>query len=143
MVKKDNQYLKTIDEKVRGETVTGVHTDNYYLKDISENIGTGGGDVDLSKYVKKSDTSGLLKNDGTVDTSTYLTTHQDLSDYVEKSDTTGLIKNDGTIDTSTYLTSHQDISGKVNSTDLDTLEITINYIDESTATYNLAIWSDD
>lgn len=32
----------------------------------------------LSNYVQKSNTSGLLKNDGTVDTSTYLTSHQTL-----------------------------------------------------------------
>lgn len=43
MVKTNNQYLKDIDESVKGETVSGVHTDNYYLKEISENIGTGGG----------------------------------------------------------------------------------------------------
>ena len=118
MVKTNNQYLKTIDGKVRGETVDGVHTDNYYLKEISENIGTGGdgSSVDLSKYVKKSDTTGLLKNDGTVDTTTYLSEHQSLSGYVEKSDTTGLLKNDGTVDTSTYLTQHQDITGKEDTT---------------------------
>jgi hypothetical protein len=30
---------------------------------------------DLTNYVQKSSTSGLLKNDGTVDTNTYLTSH--------------------------------------------------------------------
>jgi hypothetical protein len=46
-----------------------------------------------------------LKNDGTVDTNTYLTAHQSLSGYIQTSNTAVLIKNDGTIDTNTYLTS--------------------------------------
>ena len=84
--------------------------------------------------VQKSSTSGLLKNDGTVDTNTYLTatdinnkanmvssatngdlagldSNGDLTDsgiaatnVVVKSSTAGLIKNDGTIDTNTYAT---------------------------------------
>ena len=33
----------------------------------------------LTNYVQKSQTAGLLKNDGTVDTNTYLTQHQDIS----------------------------------------------------------------
>lgn len=36
--------------------------------------------IDLSDYVQKSNTTGLLKNDGTVDTNTYLTSHQNISD---------------------------------------------------------------
>lgn len=57
----------------------------------------------LSNYMQKSSTAGLMKNDGTVDTNTYLTSSA-LSNYIQKSNTSGLIKNDGTIDTSTYLT---------------------------------------
>lgn len=34
---------------------------------------------DLSNYVQKSQTAGLLKNDGTVDTTQYLSQHQDIS----------------------------------------------------------------
>jgi len=68
---------------------------------------------DGSDLIKKSQTAGLVKNDGTIDTSTYLTQHQDISNYVQKSSTAGLIKNDGTIDTNTYLTQHQDISNYV------------------------------
>lgn len=33
----------------------------------------------LADYIPKSDINGLIKNDGTVDTNTYLTTHQDIS----------------------------------------------------------------
>ena len=53
----------------------------------------------LSNYVQKSQTAGLLKNDGTVDSNTYLTSHQSLSNCIQKSQTSGLVKNDGTIDT--------------------------------------------
>ena len=34
---------------------------------------------DVSNFVEKSQTTGLLKNDGTVDTNTYLTQHQDIT----------------------------------------------------------------
>lgn len=57
---------------------------------------------DISDVIRESETSGLIKNDGTVDTSEYLTS-SDMSDYVTKSQTTGLIKNDGTIDTNSYV----------------------------------------
>ena len=39
---------------------------------------------DLSNYIQKNDTAGLLKNDGTVDTNTYLTQHQDISGKAAK-----------------------------------------------------------
>lgn len=42
--------------------------------------------AELSNYVQKSSITGLLKNDGTVDTNTYLTQHQDLSNYALNSD---------------------------------------------------------
>ena len=62
-------------------------------------LGAGGSSsADLSNYIQKSQTVGLLKNDGTVDESSYLTSHQSLTNYVEKSQTEGLLKNDGTID---------------------------------------------
>jgi len=49
-------------------------------------------DVDLTNYVQKSQTAGLLKNDGTIDTDT----------FVKTSSTAGLLKNDGTVDTTAY-----------------------------------------
>lgn len=42
------------------------------------------GFVDTSNFVQKSNTAGLLKNDGTVDTSTYLTSHQSISGKADK-----------------------------------------------------------
>lgn len=71
-------------------------------------------DTALSNKVSKSSTSGLLKNDGTVDTSSYITSSA-LSNYVQKSNTTGLLKNDGTVDTTSYSTfsgSYNDLSNK-------------------------------
>ena len=75
-----------------------------------------------SKLVEKSSTSGLLKNDGTVDTNTYLTSHQDISGKADKvtSATNGnfaaLDSNGNLTDSghkhSDYITSHQDITGK-------------------------------
>lgn len=41
-------------------------------------------DTELKTKVKLSSTSGLLKNDGTVDTNTYLTTHQDITGKADK-----------------------------------------------------------
>ena len=56
-----------------------------------------------SDFIETSSTSGLVKNDGSIDTNSYLTSSA-LSNYVQKSSTTGLIKNDGTIDTTAYST---------------------------------------
>lgn len=52
--------------------------------------------------LKPSQTSGLVRNDGTIDTNSYLTQHQSLQGYA----TEQWVSNQG------YLTSHQDISGK-------------------------------
>ena len=41
---------------------------NFFTKTQSDN-----------RYIQKSNTSGLMKNDGTVDTSTYLTSHQSIT----------------------------------------------------------------
>lgn len=79
---------------------------------------------DLSNYVQKSQTAGLLKNDGTVDTNQYLTQHQDISGKANKNEMnvvpgTGVDVDKTTITlkqgmSATVLTTHQDISGKEN-----------------------------
>ena len=77
----------------------------------------------LSNFVKKSQTNGLLKNDGTVDTTSYISTSNtqgllkndgtvDTTSYISTSNTQGLLKNDGTVDTTNYLSTHQDITDK-------------------------------
>ena len=57
---------------------------------------------DLTNYLQKSQTSGLVKNDGSIDTSAYIT-NSALSNYLQKSQTSGLVKNDGSIDTNSYV----------------------------------------
>ena len=74
----------------------------------------------LDTKIAKSSTSGLVKNDGTIDTNTYLTSSA-LSNYVQKSSTTGLIKNDGSIMTggtgsSNYAIGNHTHSGYVSGT---------------------------
>lgn len=61
---------------------------------------------DLSNYIQKSLTAGLVKNDGTIDTTDYAEASDipDVSNFISKSQTSGLVKNDGTIDTTTYAT---------------------------------------
>lgn len=78
----------------------------------------------LTNYVQKSQTEGLLKNDGTVDTNQYLIQHQDISGKANKNEMnvvpgTGVDADKTTITlkqgmSATVLTTHQDISGKEN-----------------------------
>ena len=82
-------------------------------------------DTELSDVVRTSNTSGLIKNDGTIDTTEY----QEAGNYIETSATSGLVKNDGTIDTTQYLSEHQDISGKANIADLATVATSGDYAD--------------
>ena len=56
MVKKNNTYLKDIADTVGGDA-DGVHTDNYYLKQISENITGGGGGEEITVDSELSTTS--------------------------------------------------------------------------------------
>ena len=93
------------------------HNDLYYTKSEVDNMNLGGGssgEVNLSNYIRKSSTSGLVKNDGSIDTTSYLSslpnhTHKkseitdfpvipDVSNYIQKSPITGFVKNDGSID---------------------------------------------
>ena len=71
-----------------------------------------------SNFIETSNTAGLIKNDGTIDTNQYLTQHQSLANYIQKSNTSGLIKSDGTVDTNTYLTQHQSLSEYLKTTDV-------------------------
>lgn len=40
----------------------------------------------LNNYVLKSSTAGLIRNDGSIDTNSYLTAHQDISDKVDRNE---------------------------------------------------------
>lgn len=75
-----------------GQEVTGVAGNLYvdaatgklyrYSSDTSSFVTVGGETVDLTNYIQKSETSGLIKNDGTIDTNSYLTS-ADISDKVD------------------------------------------------------------
>lgn len=69
---------------------------SYYTKTEVDTLISG---IDLSGYVQKSQTGGLLKNDGTVDTNTYLTQHQDISSKQNVSLSTPLVINEITCNT--------------------------------------------
>ena len=95
---------------------------------------------ELDKKLNKSTTVGLVKNDGSIDTKTYLTQHQSLTNYIQKSSTTGLIKNDGSIDTKTYLTQHQTIpTGNINTAGIVQLSNATNSSSQSTAATSKAV----
>lgn len=68
---------------------------------IPENISDLNND---SNFIEKSNINGLIKNDGSIDTTRYLSQHQDLSNYLQKSNVNGLVKNDGGIDQTNYST---------------------------------------
>lgn len=53
------------------------HNDLYYTKSEVDNMNLGGGgEVDLSNYIRKSSTSGLVKNDGSIDSNKYVTSQE-------------------------------------------------------------------
>lgn len=96
-------YLKSeIDDKL-SDKLDKTHT-SYKGKNVVTNSSTGAIEFEeknnhthsqyltehqsLTNYVQKSNTNGLLKNDGTVDTNTYLTGHQDISGKEDTSNKT-------------------------------------------------------
>lgn len=80
---------------------------------------------DVSDVIRTSSTEGLVKNNGTIDTTTYLEDERGTGEeyLIVDDDETGFIKlTNGVVsyDTSTYLTEHQDISGKEDSSNKST-----------------------
>ena len=128
----ESTYATTTDLGDKADKVTSATNGDLAGLDSNGDLTDSG--ILATNVVQKSSTSGLLKNDGTVDTNTYLTStdisnkanivssatngdlagldgNGDLTDsgiaatnVVVKSSTAGLIKNDGTIDTNTYAT---------------------------------------
>ena len=145
----ESTYLTSADIADKADVVSGATNGDLAGLDASGNLTDSG--ILATDVVQKSSTSGLLKNDGTVDTNTYLTatdisdkanmvssatngdlagldSNGDLTDsgiaatnVIVKSNTTGLVKNDGTIDTNTYLTS-ADIADKADIVDGATVD---------------------
>ena len=116
---------------VSSENIVDDLTTNDATKVLSAKQGKALKDT-LDTKISTSNTTGLVKNDGTIDTTSYSTfsgSYTDLSnkpsipssssdlsdgsDIIKKSNTSGLIKNDGTIDTTSYVS---DISGKADKT---------------------------
>ena len=90
----------TIESGSNVEIVTSWETTTSDEKVPSEKLAKDS----LDNKISKSSTTGLVKNDGSIDTNSYLTSSS-LTDYVQKSNTNGLLKNDGTVDTNAYITS--------------------------------------
>lgn len=75
------------DVTTKADKVSGATNGNFAALDSNGNLIDSGHKhsdyltqhQDLSNYVQKSQTAGLLKNDGTVDTTQYLSQHQDIS----------------------------------------------------------------
>ncbi|WP_458456221.1 hypothetical protein [Methanobrevibacter sp.] len=111
----DANYGEYEDDITKLEYMTS--EDVYDKTEIDALIeGSGGSDVDLRGYIKKSDVEGLIKNDGTIDTNTYLT-NQDITGKVDKIAGKGLSSNDFTDALKSKLendviTSHQSLESK-------------------------------
>lgn len=86
---------------------------NYYFRTDGKIQGLNG------TLVCTSSTSGLIKNDGTIDTNTYLTQHQDISGKADKSEMSVSASGDQTTITlksgtsATVINQHQSLSGYV------------------------------
>ena len=78
----------------KADKVSGATNGNFAALDSNGNMTDSGhkhsdyltSHQDLSNYVQKSETAGLIKNDGTIDTNTYLTSHQDITGKEDKVD---------------------------------------------------------
>lgn len=66
-------------------------------KELNEAIDTA-----LGNKISKSQTVGLVKNDGSIDTSTYLTQHQDITGKANQSDLTALTSRVSALETSEF-----------------------------------------
>lgn len=123
-----------------GNNTEGVFAEYVYVE-TSTNVWDferlGSTELNLSNYIQKSQTNGLIKNDGTIDRNTYVTAS---SIPTKTSDLT----ND-----SGFLTHHQDLSGKADAvhnhtsndiTDMDTVTITVTYTDNTTDTLTLTLF---
>ena len=90
------------------------HNDLYYTKSEVDNMNLGGGgEVDLSNYIRKSSTSGLVKNDGSIDTTSYLSS---LPNHThKKSEITDFTHTHSISDVTTLQTN---LNNKVNTSDI-------------------------
>lgn len=117
------------------------HNDLYYTKSEVDNMNLGSGssgEVDLSNYIRKSSTSGLVKNDGSIDTTSYLSS---LPNHThKKSEITDFTHTHSISDITTLQTT---LNGKANTshthttseiTDFPVIPDVSNYIQKSSVT---------
>ena len=117
-----NVYNMTDDGVTTADFVEGAGKaieagDNVVIVDIGSSVykfDLLSGMVDLSNYVQKSSTAGLIKNDGTIDQTAYAKQNE-MSVSTNGDQTTIQLKN-GT--TATVINAHQDISGKANKSEM-------------------------
>ena len=72
-------------------TNTSITIDSSWIINSSNPVESKVIKTALDNKIDKSNTAGLMKNDGTVDTNTYLTSHQSLSNYYTKAEIDALI----------------------------------------------------
>jgi hypothetical protein len=72
-------------------TNTSITIDSSWIANSSNPVESKIIKTALDNKIDKSNTVGLMKNDGTVDTNTYLTSHQSLSNYYTKAEIDALI----------------------------------------------------
>lgn len=137
MVKKNNAYLKDITDSVGGDA-SGVHTDNYYLKEIANNISGGGGGGDITVDSELSTTS---KNP--VQNKVITTNMPQPNAMNEKIQMNGVQSAGVDMAYAKADHVHPSDTSKVNTADLDSLELVITYQDSTTETVNITTWSDD
>ena len=117
-----NVYNMTDDGVTTADFVEGAGKaieagDNVVIVDIGSSVykfDLLSGMVDLSNYVQKSSTAGLIKNDGTIDQTAYAKQNE-MSVSTNGDQTTIQLKNETT---ATVINAHQDISGKANKSEM-------------------------
>ena len=121
-------------------------TDKPTIPDVPTNVSAFTNDVgyltqhqSLSDYIQKSKTAGLIKNDGTIDTNTYLTQHQDISG---KENVTTIVAPVDTTDATLPITTLTCEVGKYYRIDVavDTLGITLPAMTDLTTVRTVVIY---
>lgn len=109
---------------------------NYYTQSEIDNIIND----NISTKISKSTTVGLVKNDGTIDTTTYLTTHQDISG---KENLSNKVTSLSSSSTNTQYPSaklvYDSLNNKIDASNVDTMTATINYTDNTSETVTFYI----
>jgi len=121
-------------------------TDKPTIPDVPTNVSAFTNDAgyltqhqSLSDYIQKSQTAGLIKNDGTIDTNTYLTQHQDISG---KENVTTIVAPVDTTDATLPITTLTCEVGKYYRIDVavDTLAVTLPAMTDLTIAKTVVIY---